>query len=405
MAVRCRVPFIALLTACSAQPPPKVETKAPVSSAAPAARAPATPVATPSASAAAPPASAAAAPASPPAPLNYYDAPEGSEPLFRVRETLKAGRDGSEYLALADGFVELAEDAKSTTARSFAAGPNKPAQLFKLPAPLSYSDAQVDPAGQRIAVVVGREQNSLGDLYVWGKKAGLRRLLASTPQRRLEKGFLRWTPDGKWLGLASLERPCDDREECLRGLVLDATTGAVKYVTPAELGSGQLTFNAERGFICGTLDSNFGELAYNSIGLSGFGQPRAELTADEKRDRCRWYELSLATGQVTRGGPPVFSSPDGKFRVRVEALELAITPNDGSAPYRLRVFESDQLIWFSDHELELRGYAFDLAARTSRELSPDDFRFMVLSYDRRSALLQRYTTGNDRGEIVVAERR
>jgi hypothetical protein len=385
-----------LLLGCGAPPPSKA-----VPVAAPSAPLAPKTLASPTTPSAAPPKTAAAPPPQPEAPIGYFTEAPGTESLFRVREALHTNGRASHHLALADGFVEVVDSATSLTAYFFPAGSSKSTPLFSLPAPLSYSDIQVDPSGQRIAVVVGREHNSTGDLYVWSKKTGVRRVIKSNQRRTLEKGFLRWTLDGKWLGLASMERPCGQQAECMRGLVLDPTTAAVKYFTPAQLGSGQLTFNAERGFICGSMDGEVGERRSDEL----VRVSRRDLTVDDKRDDCRWYELSLATGVTTRGGPPVFSSPDGKFQVRVEKHELAVTAGDGSQPYRISIMDLDVPIWFNEHTLELYGYAFDLASKTSRALAPADYRFMVLGHDRRSALLEKYTTGDDPGEVVVAELR
>jgi hypothetical protein len=350
--------------------------------------------------------STAAPPPPPDAPINYYAVAPGTESVFRVREPLNASPDNREFLALSDGFAEVAENKTSTIVRTFARASAKPTQLFKLPAPLSYSDMQVDPAGQQIAVVIGDEPDDSGNLYVWSKQAGLRRLIVNTKHRAPQKGFLRWSFDGKWLGLAVVERPCGKVEECVRGLVADAATGAVKYLTPPQIQTGQVTFNADRGFLCGSLNTTLDDELDNEIGLRGIGQARPERTPDEKRDGCRWHELPLATGRITRGHPPDFTSPDGQFLVRIEHNELAVTPSSGASPYRISIAEpTTPLVWLAPHILELQGFAFDLATKLSRSLAPSGLRFLLLSLDRQTALFEAPTTGSSRGEILLADRR
>ena len=393
-------------------PAPSLATSAPTPSAATTSTSSA--LAPTASSAVALPASGVAPSSRPDGSINYFEIPPGSESLFRVREEAKVSPDSSEYHALVDGFVEVGENETSTTVRTFARKA-APKQLFTLPAALSYSDMEADPAGERVAVIVGKELTARvrdggsyddGDLYVWSKQSGLRRLLAARTERAPQKGFLRWSLDGKWLGFAVLERPCGKARRCERGVVVDATTGAVKYLTPPQLGSGQLTFNAEHAFMCGSLFTTLDDELDDGIGISGIGVPRVERTADEKRDGCRWYEMSLATGIVTRGAPPVFTSPDGQYRIRKEGNELAVMPSGDATPYRIHIAEAvTPPVFFDPHTLELDGFAFDLATRTSRALAPDGFRFMLLSHDRQTALFQRQSDDKKRREIFVAERR
>jgi hypothetical protein len=198
------------------------------------------------------------------------------------------------------------------------------------------------------------------DLYVWSKHDGLRRL-----KRGLAPNSLGWLAGGDQLAVAGgsdcIEESMMGTETvtCMRAFLLDASSGAVRYRTPANISPDGLKVVSGRLY-CFSHEPGSTEDRIR-VGLEGMNSPES------------WWLFDPQQNQVARSDPPVFTSPDGRYVVSPNQTLLHVTTPDGKTAFDVRLqFVMYTPDWLGAHSLKLDGLVLDLETAQLRKVCAED---------------------------------
>jgi hypothetical protein len=338
--------------------------------------------------------------------LTFSAADLQGEPWFAIDEALpplSGAADGS-FQVFKDGYVMERTDDHHSSAHFWPLWADKPVELFSLPTRWRW--LTVDPEGESVALLAFLPQTGerypWGDVYVWSKAKGKRRLLRTTPALRLAMDPFEWTGDGQSLALLADTPDCSwqARDEvtrrgqgpirqrlCQRVVIVDARTGRVSYRTPAALDPHGVD-TSTNALLLHT--SKLGKNEHLIIGSS------AGLTGEV------WWRLDLALSALSPADPPSHSSPDGQFRIEADDWKTRVRTTDDRRYVVDRWFH-DRPSWLGPHHVALFAYVpnggaplpsivLDLATKLARPLVPEGYSLSTMSSDGAHAILSNSAT-------------
>jgi hypothetical protein len=338
--------------------------------------------------------------------LTFSAADLQGEPWFAIGEALpplSSAADGS-FQVFKDGYLMERTGDDHSSAHFWPLWADKPVELFSLPTRWLW--LTVDPERENLALLAflpqTGERHPWGDLYVWSKAKGTRRLLRTTPALRLAMHPLEWTGDGQSLALLADTPDCRWQEQneltrrgqgpirqrlCQRVVIVDARTGRVTYRTPAALDPHVVDTSTDALLLnTSKLGKNEDLIIGSSAGLMG------EV----------WWRLDLALSALSPSDPPSPRSPDGQFRIEADHWKTRVrTTNDER--YVVQRWFHGRPEWLGPHHVALFAYvpnggaplpdiALDLATRRARALVPEGYSVSAMSSDGAHAILSNSAT-------------